>query len=435
MDNQENTQGVAEQAEAPARGSIINKLTNLSKRTKIIVLSCAVVLILLSVFVLVAAKAGNNTQNGSGKDVTTLINDAKLAEKNGDFQKARDSLTQALKLDKNNPEILSELITVNSVDGNRTGNEKKQLQASQPYIDQLLKTNPTDANTLDTIGYAYETAGNYQKTLSYFEQATKSDPKSAGAWFHLGHVYQFLGDTEQASQAYSKAYILDPNNPQVLMARGNALMSQGDAQGSYEAFLKASGLPGLDNETKSEALTGAASARATQNNYQYISDTLKLSKEAVDADPNFSPALAAYGYTLYLTTPVAGDKSQAVDYLKKAIAANPRISKNYLTLSKFYRVKGDFPNAINYNKQAIEKADEDNTLLSSQARALNKGMYEYELTRTYYQANQYSLVMPTLIGAIKLNSSIKQTLKDDFSNNGQFTDFAAKPEFVSLITE
>ncbi len=386
-------------------------------------------LIVVALVLISVKNSGKKSSNITKQTITTN------PTHNSNFQAQREQYMKALAANKNDTQALLGMVQSYSTEGNETGSETEQLKASQQYIDKLLKVDPYGRDTQLAVGYAYETAGDYQKALGYYKGATEVDSTSAMAWFRLGHDLEFLGQRQQAYQYYDKAYSIDPNNPLVLMARGNQLMSGGNPQGSYESFLKASEQPDIDNTLKADALTGAASARAVQDNYQYISDTLKLSKEAVDADPSFSPALATYGYTLYLTTPTNGDKSQAFDYLRKAIEANPRISKNYLTLSKFYRVKSDYPNAINYNKQAIDKADDDNTLLSVEARTLNKGMYEYELARTYYMANQYNLVIPTLKIAIQLNPDVMQTLKEDFTNNGQFTDFAVKPEFISLMAK
>ena len=383
-------------------------------------------LLILGVIFLFKPNASNNK---------ALIDKAETQMSNADYDGAATTYKAVLNNDKNNMPALNGIITANSSEGNQSGSEDQELKNSMPYIEQALKLYPNDPLTLQSVGYAYETAGDYKKALDYYEKATKIDPNSSNAWFRKGHALQFLNRNEEAQSAYNKANELDPNNPWVLMAQGNQLMSKGDAQGSYEAFLKASKAPDIDSGTKAEALVGAASARATQNNFQYISEVLKLSKEAVDTNPNFSPALATYGYTLYLTTPLDGDKSEAIDYLKKAIEANPNISKNYLTLSVFYRVQKKYDAAISNNKQAIALADNDNTLLSSQARKLNKGDYTYELAKTYYLANQRDLVIPTLKDAIELSPFVRETVKNDFTNNGQFTDLAANTEFISLISK
>lgn len=406
---------------------IIKKLSNLPLKIVVIVVVLTIVVVASALFLF---KGEPNN-----KKVSALLNSASQADTSGDYKKSEELYKEANTIKPGNAEIQASLINAISSRGNQTGTEDDAFKNSEPYITEAVSTNPNDFNVNVAVGYAYETAGNYAKAFEYYEKAVMINPKSATALFHQAHTLEFLGKHDEAYEMYAKARKLDPNNPLVLMAHGNQLMASSDLQGSYQSFLDASNQPGISRVAKVEALTAAASVRAIQNNFQYIGEALKLSKEAVEVDSNFSPALATYGYTLYLTTPIDGDKSQAFDYLKRAITANPKISKNYLTLSKFYRVKSDYPSAISYNKQAIERANDDNTLLSPQARILNKGIYEYELAKTYYSSGQPELVMPALISAVQSNPYIKETIKDEFSNKGQFTDFVTNSEFISLITK
>lgn len=352
----------------------------------------------------------------------------------GDYDKAIQIYSTALKKDKNNSELLVGLLESSSAKGNKTGQERQQFKQIEPYIQEAIKIAPDDPKLSENLGYAYETTGDFQQALAYYEKVTQLTPDSASAWFHLGHVLEFLGEQQKAYLDYEKAYSIDNNNPQILIAKGNMLLKQNKLQEAYEFFIKAASTSGIPNNIRAEALTAAAITRSSQENFKYIKESLMLSKEAAEADPGFSPALAEYGYNLYLTEDKeAKGISDGMNYLQKAILANPRITKNYYILGLLYRANKDYSQAIANFKQAIDKLDQDNTVLSIEDKNQLKGLYLYNIARTYTISKTSADTLTILKQAISLNPDLKDQIKKDIVIYGYFQDIKNNQEFINLI--
>ncbi len=360
-----------------------------------------------------------------------LVNtgDTELAKNN--YANAQNAYASALKIDKNDPLAQSGLINSISLVGNQTGKESTQFNQTKPYIDQALKSNPRNPVVLLSVGYAYETAGNYEKALSYYTLATDVDPNSSEAWFHKGHALQFLNKSGEAKKSYDKAYSLNPNNPLVLITRGNDLLTEKKFNEAYDNFNKASKNSALSPQTRSEALTSASVAKRYQSNTNSnsMNEALSLSKQAIDADSGFSPALATYGLNLAMT----GRINDGIAYLEKAISANPRISLNYFELAEILRSNNDYTNAINNNKKAVENVDNDNTLVGESNKSSAKGMYLYELAKTYSASGLSVDLLPILKESFGLNPNMKTILRIDHDKYGYFKDIYNKPDFLLLI--
>jgi tetratricopeptide (TPR) repeat protein len=373
-----------------------------------------------------------NYNNKKSSDNSTI--EGHEAFQRGDYDKAMQIYSTALKKDKNNSELLSGLIEASSAKGNKTGQEKQQFKQIEPYIQEAIKVVPDDPKLSESLGYAYETAGDYQQALAYYEKVVQLTPDSSSAWFHHGHVLEFLGEKQKAYADYEKAYSLDNDNPQVLIAKGNMLLNQNKLQEAYDIFIKASDVSGIPNSIKAEALTAAAIAMSSRENFKYIKESLMLSKEAVEADPGFSPALAIYGYNLYLTEDKeAKGISEGINYLQKAISANPRIAKNYYVLGLLYRANKDYSQAIANFQQAIDKIDQDNTVLSTEDKKQLKGLYLYDMAKTYDVSKTSTDTLKIIKQAISFNPHLKDQIKEDIISSGYFQDIKDNQDFVNLI--
>lgn len=431
MEDKGKPQDIATQTEIPV-SSIASKnaesvsFVNLVIKNKVLL---GLVVAVIVIFILGGTLVQNYLINSKAQK---FVNDGKSAVVKGDYKKAQDDYKQALAIKKNDPEILAHLIDAFSIEGNQKGQEDQSLKSSQPYIDEALKTGQNDVAALLAIGYAYETAGEYQKALESYYRAIKLDPKSADAWFHYGHAKEFLGQKDDAKKAYDTAYSLNPKNPSVLMVRANNLFSQGKKEEAFQAFKLASDTKDMNPTLKAEALTGAALVRGEQDNYSHVLEARDIAKEAANADPNFSPALATYGYYLFLTTR-GEDLDTSYSYVKKAIEKNYKITRNYILLGQIFRAEKDYDGAISIINEAIKRAEVDNTILSPADRTLAKGDYTYELAKTYSMSkvglDSFSLIK----NAISLNPNVRKFIANDYKSNGIFNELSGNSEFLKLI--
>ncbi|OGH12575.1 MAG: hypothetical protein A2776_02480 [Candidatus Levybacteria bacterium RIFCSPHIGHO2_01_FULL_40_10] len=395
----------------------------ISKKS-LLILAVPILLIVFAIFGLIFIQNKSKTDK-----IIAILNEADRAHFNGDFPKEQEKLKEAIAAGAKDPAIIANLITSLSNEGNETGKEDEQLKEAQPYIDEALETYSGDLSVLISVGYAYEASGDYKKALEYYTKATEADTNSSDAWFHKGHALEFLNRIEEAYKDYDKAYELSPNNALVLIVRGNRFYREGDFQSALNSFRKASQNSALDPQIRAEALAATSTLRGMQDNYKYISDALALSYQAVRASPNFAPALAAHGYNLILV----GKTEEGTSYMEKALKANPRISRNYEVYAELLRGMGKFGEAINYHKEALARLENDNTILSTEAKNKARGFYTYELAKTYSMSGLKIESLSMLEEAVRLNPVIKSNIKSDFEDRQIFTDLSSNTDFQSLI--
>lgn len=422
MDQENKTQEIANQTEIPV--SEINKITKKSGSKKFLLgIALGIIVVLLVAIVTISSYESRRQQ----ADITkrALFQSSSFTSK-GEYDKAREVLNYGLLRSKDNAQLLAAQITNFALKGNQTGTESIAFKDAKPYIDEALKTNGNNFDVLIAVGYAYETAGQYEEALGYYDRAVKINLKSSDAWFHHGHVLQFLGKNEEANQSYNKSFELKPINPLALIVKGNALVQEGKLRDATTMFTNASNSSLATNQIKSEALTSVSINERRQGKYK---EALDWSQKAIAADSTFSPALATYGYSLALT----GSNNKGIVYLKKAIEINPRISSSYNQLALAYRADGNFSDAINYHKLAISYVTGDNTIMSKTQKDLAKGMYDYELAKTYAVSGLSVNVNQLLFDAIKHNPNAKAILEKDYNETGLFKGLLNTQDFAALV--
>lgn len=398
-------------------------LPSLSK--KLLILLIPVILLLAFVGGFFFTKFQNQAK------LNSLVDQANQAYVDGNYDMALASYRESFKI-KKSPQILAGAINSITSKGNISGHEQGAFEEAKPYIEIADKSKSQDHNLLLAVGYAYETIGEYEKALEYYEKGIKANPKSPDAWFKHGHALQFLGKNQESQDSYNRAFSLNPNNPLVLMMRGNMFLSQGNTNASFDSFIKASQTSGISNQIKADALSSAAAVKGEQENSKFILEAIRLSEEAVKADPNFSPGLALLGYNLART----GRMEEGKNYLVKSISANERISKNHRLLALVYRVEKNYVESINNGKLAISKVDNDNTILGGQSeKNIVKGSYLYDLAKTYDVSGSKIDVTPLLSEAIILNPTLKVRLKNDYDKSGFFSIQSSNQNFLNLLKQ
>ncbi len=71
-------------------------------------------------------------------------------------------------------------------------------QDAIPILEDVVETDPENANAYNLLGFAFRNLGDYGKSETYYDQALKIDPKHKGANEYLGELYLKLGHLEKA---------------------------------------------------------------------------------------------------------------------------------------------------------------------------------------------------------------------------------------------
>lgn len=393
-----------------------------AKRTKLFIAIAAVSLIIVVGISFTVFLRNRQAKNNLGQ----ILVDANRETKLGNYTKSAELYAKAQKVLPKDSDINAAVIQSIALQGNINGQEGKAFQEASPYIDQALKNSPNDLNTLISVGYAYETAGKYDQALEFYDKALKVDPQSSSALFHKGHVLQFLEENVSAYEYYQKSYKSNPSDPLVLTVLANRLFAEQNYQQAYEQYIKASEIKNADLPIRSDALVGASNSKRAMGD---VITSFELSKEAVDLAPDSASALGTYGFDLALN----GQQPQGISFLKKAIAANSRMSKNYYFISQIYRAMKDYPTSISYEKKAVDAIANDNTILGQDNKTNTKARYEYDLAKTYALAGSSAEAIASLKSAISLNPTMKNALISDNNKYVFFKSLQANNEFLNLI--
>ena len=121
----------------------------------------------------------------------TYILLAQVYEYVGDVDHARQTYQDALKVDPNSYQSLSNLA---SLYANHGGSLSEALDLAQKAKAQQ----PDDPAVNDSLGWVYYKQGLYNSALPVLEAAVVKNPKSAKYQFHLGMAYLAAGQPSEA---------------------------------------------------------------------------------------------------------------------------------------------------------------------------------------------------------------------------------------------
>lgn len=76
----------------------------------------------------------------------------------------------------------------------------EKYEEALPLLQSILRDNPSDADTLNYLGFANRKLRNYKEALDYYQRALAIDPDHRGAHEYLGELYLQMGDVAKARE-------------------------------------------------------------------------------------------------------------------------------------------------------------------------------------------------------------------------------------------
>jgi len=167
-----------------------------------------------------------------------VLVEAELLTKQKEYRQAFDLLTQALKENPKQPELLysralvaenlnkldvleADLLVVlkkypNDVNalnalGYTLANRTQRYQDAEKYLSKALALKPNEAVIIDSYGWLQFRLGNLGQAKLYLERAY-SKLKEAEIAAHLVEVFWVMEEKQQAKALFSKAWKMEPNN-------------------------------------------------------------------------------------------------------------------------------------------------------------------------------------------------------------------------------
>ncbi len=232
------------------------------------------------------------------------------------------------------------------------------------------------AVALTFIGIIYDDKGDYKSAIDHYQRAIKYDRKNPITYRNLALAYRHLKDYEKAGEAISRAVDLDEKNTNNRVLYGNILFDQGkykEARDQYEGALK----------------TNPENPSALYN----LAITLIRTGDEVSAMEYLKRASAAdkIGEVAHLSHSKLGvlysqmkDFDSAEKHLRMAISVNPKDPVDRYNLGYVYLQRKEPEKAIEEFKKSEEMAAGDVRLLENLGEAYFN-LRDYDRSADAYQ--------------------------------------------------
>ncbi len=298
----------------------------------------------------------------------------------GDHERALADYSEAL---KRNPADVTTLYNRGSI-YTRLGDHERALA---DYT-EALRYDPADVRVLNSRGGVYAGRGQFAEALADFTAAIRLKPSYVPAYYNRGNLHAERGEVEQAIADFTETLRLAPNHAGALNNRGNAYRQKGDLdaaladftaaiaaaptfalpfynrantladRGDYNAAL-ADYTAALRLEAKDLLLYhNRARVHVQLGNYEAaIADNL----EALNLYPDDARTCNNLAW-LWSTSPrlEQRDPERAITFARRACELTQWQVAGFLdTLAAAYAAAGQFTEAIEQQRRAIELASEN----------------------------------------------------------------------------
>jgi tetratricopeptide (TPR) repeat protein len=154
------------------------------------------------------------------KDAEPFIRRGDESYTKGDYDRAIQDYTQAIKLDPAG--------VVGYLDRGIAYFAKNDYDRAIADFTQAIKLDPANATTFYNRGTVYTNKGEDDLAIQDYVQAIKLRPDYADAFFNRAISYDSKGDSDRAIQDFTQAITLDPKNVEAFHRRGLDYFGKGD---------------------------------------------------------------------------------------------------------------------------------------------------------------------------------------------------------------
>jgi tetratricopeptide (TPR) repeat protein/TolB-like protein len=286
---------------------------------------------------------------------------------NGDYDRAINELTDAIRIDPNYAEAYSrrgyvydyeedydraiadytQAIRLHPDDGGNYISRGDAYQyGKQDYnsaiadFTQAIRIDPDNGHTYSLRGNAYKRKGDYDRAIADFTQAIIRKADTVNAYFSRGMTYYDKQDYDSAIADFTQAIRLRPDYDNVYIWRGSAYKAKGQT-----------GLSEADFETAQKIKTHAPALGRGWNEIVGGDPDVAIYEfsEVIKIDPNYAAAYSGRGRAYQ----VKNDYDHAIADLTQAIRIDPNYHATYLWRGESYHARGDYDRAIADFTQAL----------------------------------------------------------------------------------
>jgi tetratricopeptide (TPR) repeat protein len=218
-----------------------------------------------------------------------------------------------------------------------------QFEQARQFLSQALAIQPANAECHSNLGVVLLATGDAAASAAACRRALALQPNYAEARANLGNALAHLRQFDDAIDAYRRALALRPAFPEALNNLGNALRARGQAADATAAYRQAIAL----HPRYAEAHFNVGTVLFDAGDITAAIDSFE---RALDLRPVYREAL------LYLATALdrAGRFEDMIETYRRAIAIRPDDAEALMFLGKALREAGRIDEAIPPLRRAIE---------------------------------------------------------------------------------
>src|SRR5690606_35714680 len=91
------------------------------------------------------------------------------------------------------------------------------------FLEESAKIDPSNADVLVELAYAYEMKGDFDKAINYNNHLLDMDPYSYDGWVNIGRLYSLNGQYDKSIDAYDFALTIQDGDVNVLKMKALSL--------------------------------------------------------------------------------------------------------------------------------------------------------------------------------------------------------------------
>lgn len=256
-----------------------------------------------------------------------------------DYAGAEAALRKAAQLDPNAAATQSDL-------GDLYLNWLKRPADAVTAYRALVKIKPEDSSAHFGLGLALASQGNSRAAASELERAAALAPSNPLPFTALGRLYALSGEPDKALAVFDRALKVDARYAPALAERGDIYFKRNDYSRAAADYEQAVQLMPRD----------AMNAYKLGGAYQLMGK-LDLAerqyRRAIELDARFAPAL---NNLAAMSAERRQNLDAALDWAKRAVAADPDMAEFHDTLGSVYLARGDAGAAIAAYRKATSLA-------------------------------------------------------------------------------
>lgn len=286
-----------------------------------------------------------------------------------------------------------------------------RFKEAEEYFRQSLEIYPRNKQVSHNLGEILRAQGKYEESLAAYRLAIDIDPGNSKTFLGMGNSLFKLGRYPEAVLSMEQALALAIDSslePALRHAMGQALLKMGKREEAEEQFNLSVKSALMINQYDATVFLNRAEVLRGQKRYEEAIHWYRL---AVEADPDYLPAYAGMGDSLYRL----GRYREAISSMQRAVS----LRSNFPMKPTLYYLMGQAAREAGWLGQAAEHYKKALLIAPGFTEALN-GLADVRFEQKHYE--QALLLYETLVGMESATAIIYNNIGVSLLNVGKASE-------------